>query len=144
MQARFRKAVSKKKRRLVIDGYDLDMAYITERIIAMGFPATGRESMYRNPYTELYNFLQEKHGNHYKVYNTCSEASRQYDPAIFHDRVSCYPFDDHNSPPFFMIEDCCNDMAEWLAEHPDNVCCVHCKVCNSYFSLLRLARAVPA
>ena len=44
----FKRLVSKKKRRLQTEYFDLDMAYITERVIGMGFPATGAETLYRN------------------------------------------------------------------------------------------------
>lgn len=43
-----RKLVSKNKRRFVWENYDLDLAYITDDIIAMGFPSENIESMYRN------------------------------------------------------------------------------------------------
>lgn len=44
-----RKMVSGKKKRFIENGYNLDLTYITERIIAMAFPAQGFESIYRNP-----------------------------------------------------------------------------------------------
>jgi phosphatidylinositol-3,4,5-trisphosphate 3-phosphatase/dual-specificity protein phosphatase PTEN len=93
----------------------------------MGFPSTGLEGIYRNRASSLVAFLDAKHGEHYKVYNLCSELDRQYDPSLFHGRVSYYPFDDHNAPPFHMLLDVCEDAAAFLALHPENVVAMHCK-----------------
>jgi len=41
-----RKKVSGKRRRFIENGYDLDITYITNRILAMSFPATGFAVMY--------------------------------------------------------------------------------------------------
>jgi hypothetical protein len=41
--------VSGKRRRLEVDGVNLDLTYITTRVIAMSYPSSGFESMYRNP-----------------------------------------------------------------------------------------------
>jgi len=42
---------------------------ITERIIAMGFPAENYESIYRNSMTDVIKFFNTRHSNHYKIYN---------------------------------------------------------------------------
>ena len=42
-----RSLVSQNKRRLTIDGADLDLTYVSERIIAMSYPSTGFEALYR-------------------------------------------------------------------------------------------------
>lgn len=84
--------VSKKKRRFVLDGFDLDLTYITNRIIAMGFPSDGTESLYRNDMADVQRFFNQRHEGHYKVYNLCSE--RKYEHKQFHNRVLEFPFDD--------------------------------------------------
>jgi len=45
--------VSGKRKRLQDEEFDLDMSYITDKIIAMSFPASGLESMYRNPISDV-------------------------------------------------------------------------------------------
>ena len=62
-----RSMVSKKKKRFVEDGFDLDLTYITPRIIAMGFPSSGMEGIYRNPLPEVQRFFAKRHSGHYKV-----------------------------------------------------------------------------
>lgn len=43
-----RKIVSGKRNRCIKDEFDLDITYITKRVLAMSFPASGFETMYRN------------------------------------------------------------------------------------------------
>lgn len=40
--------VSKKKRRFEGEGFNLDLSYVTDRVIAMGYPSQRVESMFRN------------------------------------------------------------------------------------------------
>ena len=70
-----KRLVSKKKLRFKQDGFDLDLAYITPRLIAMGYPSTGAESFYRNPATQVQAFIERYHAGHCKVYNLCIEKS---------------------------------------------------------------------
>ena len=122
-----RTKVSKEKRRYIDkkNGFDLDLSYITNSIIAMGFPSESVEGMYRNPYSEVIRFLDLEHKDGFKVYNLCSE--RSYDPAKFYDRVAEFPHDDHNPPPFEMIQECCEDVDAFLHSKEGNVAVIHCK-----------------
>eukprot|EP00755_Sulcionema_specki_P029607 Sspe_Gene.92516::Locus_64885_Transcript_1_1_Confidence_1.000_Length_735::g.92516::m.92516/K01110/PTEN; phosphatidylinositol-3,4,5-trisphosphate 3-phosphatase and dual-specificity protein phosphatase PTEN len=112
--------VSKNKIRYQEGGYDLDLTYITPRVIAMGFPSSGTEGYYRNPIDEVERFFAQKHSGHFKIYNLCSE--RAYDiPARFGGHHARYPFDDHTPPtPISLIPAFVSDATEWLYAHPDN------------------------
>jgi len=125
MSSILRNAVSKQKRRYQKNGYDLDLAYITDKVIAMGFPSEKVEGVYRNPMKEVQKFLDHYHKDHYKVYNLCSE--RDYDHSKFYGRVGVFPFDDHNAPQFELIEAFCKDVETWMKEDDKNIVVVHCK-----------------
>ena len=43
-----REIVSKDKKRFKNEDVNLDLTYITQRVIAMSFPASGFETVYRN------------------------------------------------------------------------------------------------
>lgn len=124
-----RYAVSGKKRRTIKkeEGFDLDLVYLTDRIIVHGFPAMGIEHMYRNPRHEIKRFMDTYHMDHYKQFNFCCEPGRGYDAAFFHNRVERYPFKDHNTPPLETMCAFANSAKKWLDDHPDNVCNMHCK-----------------
>lgn len=125
MASYLRRAVSLHKRRFQEDGYDLDLAYITSRVIAMAFPAEGGEGFYRNPMAEVRRFLEQYHGCRCKVYNLCSEKSYQVEK--LGTPHAAYPFDDHQVPRLSMIRDFCEDATAWLLQHPQHVVAVHCK-----------------
>ncbi|KAL2621268.1 hypothetical protein R1flu_001473 [Riccia fluitans] len=133
VQTKARHMVSQNKRRYQEGGFDLDMAYITENIIAMGFPAGDMssgffgymEGFYRNHMEEVIKFFETHHKGKYKVYNLCSE--RLYDASLFEGKVACFPFDDHNCPPLQLIHAFCQSAYDWLKGDLENVVVVHCK-----------------
>eukprot|EP00803_Ostreobium_quekettii_P004568 evm.model.scf_1977.5 EVM.evm.TU.scf_1977.5 scf_1977:26630-28399(-) len=120
-----RRMVSKSNRRFQEDGFDLDLAYVTKRIIAMGFPSEGGEGLFRNPMSETTEFLARYHDGRFRVYNLCSEKA--YDPAKLGGNVVRYPCDDLQAPPLATVRDFCRDASEWLDAGEDNIAVVHCK-----------------
>jgi len=123
----FKRLVSKKKRRLQTEYYDLDMAYITERVIGMGFPAYGCERFYRNTLEDTKAYLDRYH-KVYKIYNLCIEKDRIYPKTYFEDSyVGLFPFNDHSPCPCKLILDFCVDICLFLTAHPDGVAAIHCK-----------------
>uniref|UniRef100_A0A8B9LV04 Transmembrane phosphatase with tensin homology n=1 Tax=Astyanax mexicanus TaxID=7994 RepID=A0A8B9LV04_ASTMX len=96
-----RRMVSENKRRYQKDGFDLDLTYVTDRVIAMSFPSSGKQALYRNPIKEVARFLDTKHPDHYRVYNLCSQKG--YDPLLFHYRVQRVMIDDHNVFQMFVL-----------------------------------------
>lgn len=133
VQVKARHVVSQNKRRYQEGGFDLDMTYITENIIAMGFPAGDMssgffgyvEGFYRNHMEEVIKFFETHHQGKYKVYNLCSE--RLYDASLFEGKVASFPFDDHNCPPIQLITSFCQSAYSWLKQDIENVVVVHCK-----------------
>ncbi|KAK2519018.1 phosphatidylinositol 3; 5-trisphosphate 3-phosphatase TPTE2 isoform C; 4 [Columba livia] len=120
-----RRMVSENKRRYMKDGFDLDLTYVTDRIIAMSFPSSGKQSFYRNPIEEVARFLDTKHANHYKVYNLCSEKG--YDPKYFHYRVERIFIDDHNVPALQDMLKFTASVREWMSQDEKNIIAIHCK-----------------
>ncbi|KAL6526383.1 Phosphatidylinositol 3,4,5-trisphosphate 3-phosphatase and protein-tyrosine-phosphatase pten1 [Orobanche minor] len=119
-----RNLVSKQRRRMLVAGYDLDMTYITDRLLAMSFPAESMRAVYRNPMWQVKSVLEMRHHGHYKVYNLCIEES--YDASHFNGHVERYPFDDNHVPQLSMIKEFCEDVHSWLSRDSKNIAVVHC------------------
>jgi len=128
-----RKYVSGTRTRVRDGNMDLDMTYITPRIIGMSFPAKGIESMYRNPRHHVISYLRNHHANRYLVFNLCAESSGRlsYDPREFsHENAIegavCIPIKGDNVPSLYQISNFCQQAMNWLNLHPENVVVVHC------------------
>ncbi|CAG5134697.1 unnamed protein product, partial [Candidula unifasciata] len=102
---------------------DLDISYITSRLIVMSYPAEGVESAFKNSIDEVRNFLESKHRGSYAVYNL---SQRTYRGAKFENRVSECGWAPKKAPPLTNLYAICKNMHLWLRQKPKNVCVVHC------------------
>jgi len=64
---------------------ELDVSYITSRLIVMSYPAEGVESAIKNHIDDVREFLDTHHADSYAVYNL---SNRCYRAAKFQNRVS--------------------------------------------------------
>ncbi|KAL3150728.1 hypothetical protein ABBQ32_000513 [Trebouxia sp. C0010 RCD-2024] len=119
--------VAGKKRRYQQGGYDLDLAYVTDHLIAMSYPFEGLQEWFRNPLSRVRNLLESKHKGHYMLFNLCSERSYPSSKFGSGTQVACFPFEDHQAPPLPLISDFCRQVAVWLQKDPENIAVVHCK-----------------
>jgi protein-tyrosine phosphatase len=123
-----KRLVSKKKRRFENENFDLDMTYVSKRVIAMGYPATGLEKLYRNSVDEVIRFFHYYHNDNVKIYNLCIEKERIYEKSLFSKSyVGLFPAKDHNPCPIKLILEFCVDICLYLIKNPDGVAAVHCK-----------------
>jgi phosphatidylinositol-3,4,5-trisphosphate 3-phosphatase/dual-specificity protein phosphatase PTEN len=127
MAQQLRALVSRKKVRFQEQGFDLDLTYITPRIIAMAAPSEGVESVLRNPFADVERFFTSRHAGVAKVYDLRGENGAAYAPSRFCGRTASYRFFDHNPAPLALLAAAIDDMATWLAADPAHVVAVHCK-----------------
>ena len=124
----FKHLVSKKKRRYQDSEFDLDMAYITDRVIAMGYPSVGLEAIYRNDVNDVIAFFEKKHIGNVKIYNLCLEKDRIYEKKLFlRSKVALFPSLDHNPCSVKLILEFCVDICLFLILNLNSVAAVHCK-----------------
>ena len=117
-----RAMVSTNKARYTQHGFNLDLTYITQGLIAMGLPSTNIEAVYRNPIDQVAKFFNTMHKDHYLVVNLCSE--RVYPTEKFHGRVCRFMFDDHNPPPLSTMLQFCVYVEDFLKQDKENVVAV--------------------
>eukprot|EP01114_Cavostelium_apophysatum_P012921 TRINITY_DN3016_c0_g1_i1.p1 TRINITY_DN3016_c0_g1~~TRINITY_DN3016_c0_g1_i1.p1 ORF type:complete len:622 (+),score=170.28 TRINITY_DN3016_c0_g1_i1:295-2160(+) len=116
--------VSADKNRYMKGQFDLDLTYITDRIIAMAFPADGVEAAYRNKIDDVASMLRESHRDHFMVYNL---SERSYDYTKFDNNVHEWcGFPDHHSPPLKLLFTICKSIYSWLSADKKNVVIIHC------------------
>jgi len=104
----------------------LDLTYITDRIVAMGYPSQGKIRKYvRNNLKDVVRFLQTYHAQKYMVFNLAMEVP--YDFTRFENRVMCFGFNDHCAPPLQLLVRVVHAIDDWLKLNPEHCAFIHCK-----------------
>ncbi|BGP27258.1 phosphatidylinositol-3,4,5-trisphosphate 3-phosphatase [Rhodotorula toruloides] len=137
-----RRLVSGRKARYTEDGFDLDLCRLTDRIIIMGYPATGTASLYRNKRSDVIRFLQP-YAPRYRIFNLCPLYENSYEASAFvtggasneeeaeekvlGGPVERYPWPDHHPPPLSMVPVMAIGARRWYEKDERNVVVIHCK-----------------
>ncbi|KAK2835247.1 hypothetical protein Q5P01_015731 [Channa striata] len=102
---------------------ELDIAYITSRIIVMTYPAESVQIGYQNHIEDIRSFLDSRHADHYTVFNL---SQRNYRGAKFSNRVSECNWPSRQAPSLHNLFAVCKNMHNWLKQNPKNVCVITC------------------
>uniref|UniRef100_A0A663MIA2 Tensin 3 n=1 Tax=Athene cunicularia TaxID=194338 RepID=A0A663MIA2_ATHCN len=108
------------------EGYELDLTYITERIIAVSFPASCSEETYLHNLQDVTRMLKSKHGDNYLVLNL---SEKRYDLAKLNPKVLIMDvgWPDLHAPPLDKVCTICKAMESWLNNDPQHVVVIHCR-----------------
>ena len=119
----FKTLINSKNRRFIDRKYNLDLSYITPRIITMGFPTTFPKSLIKNSITDVANFLNERHGNNYVLINL---SEKSYDSTNFKGIVVDYQMV-NNKPDLIKIFQICEKVYDYLNRDIFNTIALECK-----------------
>lgn len=106
------------------DSCELDLVYITERIIAVSFPSTANEENFRSNLREVSQMLKSKHGGNYLLFNL---SEQRPDITKLHAKVLEFGWPDLHTPALEKICSVCKAMDTWLNADPHNVVVLHNK-----------------
>uniref|UniRef100_A0A8C9IXM4 Tensin-1 n=2 Tax=Piliocolobus tephrosceles TaxID=591936 RepID=A0A8C9IXM4_9PRIM len=110
--------------RTMEDSCELDLVYVTERIIAVSFPSTANEENFRSNLREVAQMLKSKHGGNYLLFNL---SERRPDITKLHAKVLEFGWPDLHTPALEKICSICKAMDTWLNADPHNVVVLHNK-----------------
>jgi protein-tyrosine phosphatase len=102
---------------------DLDLTYITSRLVAMGIPKEGVAAAYRNHIDDVVLLLDTKHNRDYAVFNLAEEHDYDYDR--FHGQVQEFKWKDHHAPTLAKLFDLI--VAMLLVAIGKHTAVVHCQ-----------------
>ncbi|XP_033620811.1 tensin-3, partial [Fukomys damarensis] len=106
------------------DGHQLDLTYITERIIAMSFPTGCSEESYLHSLQEVTRMLKSKHGDNYLVLNL---SEKRFDLAKLNPKIMDVGWPELHAPPLDKMCTICKAQESWLNSDPQHVVVIHCR-----------------
>ncbi|XP_059790277.1 tensin-3 isoform X1 [Balaenoptera ricei] len=106
------------------DGRELDLTYITERIIAVSFPAGCSEESYLHSLQEVTRMLRSKHGDNYLVLNL---SEKRYDLTKLNPKILDVGWPELHAPPLDKVCTICKAQEAWLNNDPQHVVVIHCR-----------------
>ncbi|XP_056226083.1 tensin-1 isoform X2 [Seriola aureovittata] len=106
------------------ESYEVDLVYITERIISVSFPAAAEEHSYTTHLKEVATMLRSKHGEHYLMLNLSEQRN---DISKLNHKVLEFGWPDHHAPALDKICSMCKAIDTWLNGDPRNVVVLHNK-----------------
>ncbi|XP_053570308.1 tensin-3 [Bombina bombina] len=110
--------------RIMEEGYELDLTYITERIIAVSFPSSCSEETYLHNLQDVTRMLKSKHGDNYLVLNL---SEKRYELTKLNTKVMDLGWPDLHAPPLDKVCSICKAMETWLNSDPLHVVVIHCR-----------------
>ncbi|XP_041485108.1 tensin-3-like [Lytechinus variegatus] len=109
---------------LVRYSFDLEVDYITERLIAVSFPSGGLENQYRSNLRDVVRMLKSKHNNCYVVFNL---SRRRHDVSKLNQEVRDLGWPNVLAPPLERLCSICKQIETWMKGNLNNVVVLHCK-----------------
>ncbi|KAF2975788.1 hypothetical protein EK904_014638, partial [Melospiza melodia maxima] len=106
------------------EGSELDLTYITERIIAVSFPVGCSEETYLHNLQEVTQMLKSKHGDNYLVLNL---SEKRYDLGKLNPKIMDVGWPDFHAPLLDKLCTICKAMESWLDNDPQHVVVIHCR-----------------
>ncbi|XP_056276894.1 tensin-3-like [Pseudoliparis swirei] len=106
------------------EGYELDLTYVTERIIAVSFPRGCTEEIYSHNLKDVTRMLKSKHADNYLIINL---SEKRHDLTKMNPKTLDTGWPDMHAPPLDMICTICKAMESWLNADPLHVAVIHCR-----------------
>ncbi|XP_042175898.1 LOW QUALITY PROTEIN: tensin-1-like [Oncorhynchus tshawytscha] len=106
------------------ENYELDLVYITERIISVSFSSSVDENSYSANLREVASMLRSKHQDNYLLFNL---SEKRCDINQLNPKVLDFGWPDHHAPALDKICTICKAMDSWLSADSHNVVVIHNK-----------------